>query len=51
MKINIAWDQALNHGKEIIRNHNRRRGLLRKEQLEMINQCDDEIISCSRKLS
>ena len=51
MKMNIAWDQALNHGKEIIRDHRRRRGLLRKKQLEMINQYNDDTLSICRKLS
>ena len=51
MKTNIAWNQSLNHGKKIIRDCRRRRGLIRKEQLEMINKYDDEIISSIRELS
>ena len=50
MGINISLEQELYHGKEIIRDHRRRRGVLRKEQLKLINQYDDEIINYIREL-
>ena len=43
MGINTDYEQELQQGKEIIRYHRRRRGILRKEQLELINQYDEEI--------
>ena len=50
MGINTAWEQELHHGKEIIRDHRRRRGILRKEQLELMNQYDEEIINSIIKI-
>ena len=46
MGINTDDEQELQYGKEIIRDHRRRRGILRKEQLELMNQYDEEIINC-----
>ena len=36
----IDWEQAAKHEKEIIKDYRRRNDLLRKKQLEMINQFD-----------
>ena len=38
-------EQKLQHGKKIQRDHRRRRGIYRKEQLELMNQYDEEIIN------
>ena len=40
-----ADEQSVQHEKVIIKDHRRRRGILRKEQLELINQYDEEIIN------
>ena len=47
----IDWKQASDHEKEIVKDYRRRKGLLRKKQLEMINQLDYEIICSNGALS
>ena len=44
MNMRIDWKQASDHEKDKVKDYRRWRGLLRKEQLDMINLFDFEII-------
>ena len=49
--MNIDWEQVSDQEKEIVKDYITRKGFLRKEQLEMINQHDYEMICSNRELS
>ena len=45
VNMQIEWKQAAKHEKDVVKDYKRRKGLFRKEQLEMTNQFDDNKIS------
>ena len=51
MNMIIDWKQASDYEKEIIKDYRRRKVLLRKEKLEMINKHDYEMICSNGALS
>ena len=46
-----ADEQKVQHEKQIIKDHRKRRGILRKEQLELMNQYDEEMINSIIKIN
>ena len=44
----IDWEQATEYEKDIVKVYRRRKGILRKEQLEMMSRIDDRKILSQR---